>query len=219
MATIDDRVERVRFLLGNRTDIDSKIIAWLGDAYLELGMSVPFEELEETENDNFIVGTGAYDYPDDARAIKALTGFVNSAPYPIQKRDIRVISRYMTTTEGVPAIWAPYSGQILVRPVPNDTYDFTWRFWIKPILDTPTEDTELLLPDDWTEVLDYMAAYRGHMALGEPQEAQAIAMLLHGDPKHANMPGLIKTKLLRREAENVVSDFALVPRVRPYSNV
>lgn len=216
MATITDRVPRIQFLLGNRTDIDDQIIQWAGDAYLELGSSIPFDELEETEEDQFVVDQSDYEYPDNARAVKALTAFINDAPYPLMKKDIRVVSRYMTSTPGVPAIWAPYNSVIIVRPVPQDTYDFEWRYWIKPVLETDIEDTELLLPEDWLEVVDYMAAYRGFISLGEAEKAQSTGVLLHGDPRQGGRIGLIKAKLLRKAAESEVSDFAFVPRVRPY---
>lgn len=222
MATIDDRVTRVQFLLGNRTDIDERIIEWLGDAYLDLGMSVPFDELEDTADDVFIVGTTEYTYPETARAVKALTGFVNNNPYPLYKRDIRVIERFPSSTasvKGVPAIWAPFNDSIVVRPSPNLAYPFVWKFWAKPVLDDPVEDTVLLMPDDWLEIVDYMAAYRGHMALDEAEKARAISVLLHGDTRHPDEVGLIKAKLRRNAAENVVNDYALAPQIRPYGNV
>src|SRR6185369_10399407 len=111
MADIASRVTRVEFLLGNRTDIDDRIIEWLGDAYLDLGMSVPFDELEDSADDAFVADQVDYDYPETARAVKALTGFVNGSPYPLYKRDIRVVERFPTNTgvTGVPAIWAPFN--------------------------------------------------------------------------------------------------------------
>jgi hypothetical protein len=219
VATIDDRVDKIQFLLGNRTDIDDRIIQWGVDAYRELGASVPFKELEDTLEDTFVVDQDVYDYPDDARAILSLVGFRSSgAPYPIRKKDIRVIERFQTITSGRPAIWAPFgAAEFIIRPKPATADDYRIRFWTKPVIDGTPEDTELLMPDDWLTVFDHLAALQGNIALGQASKAQELNVLLHGDPRRPSEVGWIKKKMLRDAAEMVVSDYATDPMIRSYT--
>src|SRR6266446_6181951 len=187
MTTIADRLDRIRFLLGNRTDIDSRIVGWGADAYLELGSSVPFVELENTVDDVFIPSppTVVYAYPAGARSVKSLVGFVSAgSPYPIHRRDIRVIEKYQTVTPGRVTIWAPFKDSIVVRPSPATADVFRWRLWMKPTLATVVANTVLLMPEDWLIVFDHMAAMQGNMALGQAEKAGQLNQLLHGDPHH-----------------------------------
>lgn len=220
MALISDRISKIQFLLGNRTDIDDRIVGWAGDAWRELGSTVPFVQLEETFEDQFIVGEEEYPYPEEARAVKSIVIFptANSAFRP-RKKDIRMIESYSTSIPGTPAIWAPYNNSILVRPIPNVALDFRWRCWMNPVLVGPGQATPLLMPDDWLTVFDHLAAMIGNASLGQGEKAHELDVLLHGDPKHPDKPGWIKRKMLREAAENVVSDYATDPMVRPYTGV
>lgn len=218
MALISERLDRVRFLLGNRTDIDDRIVEWYVDAFRELGMSIPFFDLESTFDDQFVANQAEYDYPEGARSVKALTMFQNNAAYNIVKKDIRLIERIPESYVGIPVIWAPYGNQIIVRPVPNIAYDFRWRFWVIPDIAVDPADTVLTIPDDWLTVLDHLTAELGHMALGERDKAQELHMLIHGDPKHpADNPGWIREKLTRDQAENLVSDYGIRMKIRRYN--
>lgn len=224
MAIIGDSVATVQLMLGNRSDLAARISQWLAYAYIDLGMSYPFEELESSIDDLFVANIDVYNYPDGVRAIKTLS--MSPAPnsqQPVKRKDIKVIRRYTTTTQqGPPTIYGTRAKQILVRPIPDKQYPFIWDVWLLPAVDqtdaTSINASEVLLPLDWIEIMQYMAALRGHIALLERDKAGEIHTLLYGDPTNVDQPGLIKTKLLIHAAESYDSDYAIRPKNRAYSH-
>lgn len=222
MAIISDSVATVQLMLGNRSDLAARISQWLAYAYIDLGMSFPFEELESSIDDQFVPTIDVYDYPASVRAIKTLSMTVNQVAQPIKRREIKIVRRYSSTNAGPPAIYGTRAKQILVRPVPDNTYPFIWDVWLLPAVDQTSTATinasAVLLPLDWVEVMQYMATLRGHISLLERDKAAEIHTLLYGDPTNQNQPGLIKTKLLIHAAESYDSDFAIRPKTRAYSH-
>lgn len=224
MPIIGDSVTTVQLNLGNRQDLAARISQWLAYAYIDLGMSYPFEELEDSIDDAFSINVGTYPYPEGVRAIKTLSMNVfNNAPQPIKRRDIKIIRRYNTTSQtGPPSIYGTVAKQILVRPIPDQGYPFTWDVWLLPAVDQTSTSTinasTVLLPLDWIEIMEYMATLRGHIALLERDKAAEIHQLLYGDPTDNTQPGLIKTKLLIHSAESYDSDFAIRPKIRAYGH-
>lgn len=224
MPTIlNDFVVPVTLNLGNRSDITSRVQQWVLDSYIDLCMTVPFEELQFSFNDIFSPTIDTYAYPADARAIITLSlnpsiqGNVNTSQ-PIKRKNIQVVRRYSNNAPGVPAIYAPFNRQIIVRPVPNLAYPFIWDYWQLPQIDPADPMQTLVLTAlDWNEIHILAATLRGHLALLERDKAKEVHVLLYGDPKNVENPGLIKRKLLIHAAENVDSDYAIRPRLRPYS--
>lgn len=220
MATIGDEVTVVASLLGGRTDLNSQISQWLANGYRDLASTVPFETLEETDNQVCVPNIGEYDYPSEARAIKSLTIQVPaSSPAssrPLYKRNVNIIDRYIGVNPGVPAIWAPYNQQMILRPLPNDSYPLIVRYWEKVVIDADDiNDTEILVPEDWLEIVEYEAMMRGYMDLQELDRAGAIRSLLYGqgDPRK---PGLIKQRLTRIQAESMDANYGVRPRITRY---
>ena len=225
MALISDRTANVKFKLGNRTDIDTKIEEWYRDAYLEIAYGYPFEELEETVHDTMVKDIDAYDYPDEARGIKVITIEFDTGERRLRRRHIRNIERYQSTlAPGQPALYAPFGNQIIVRPVPSASFNFRWRIWKKPTIEDTLADTLLEVPDDWLEILDYAATIRGHTDLLERDKAGELHAILHGgsytnsDGTVRRFPGIIKQRLLRRQAEHVDSEYAIRPLIRRYTS-
>jgi hypothetical protein len=224
MATIGDSVATVRLNLGNRSDLDVRISNWLAHGYQDLGMSYPFEELEQTIDDTFLPNIDIYNYPDGVRAIKtiSMTPFANQQQ-PVKRKDIKIVRRYNTTSQtGPPSIYGPFNRTILVRPVPSQAFPFKWDVWMKPSIDfTDTASINasiVVLPDDWIEILEYMATLRGHIGLLERDKAGELHTLLYGDPTDVSQPGLIKTKLLIHSAESYDSEYGTRPKIRAYSH-
>ncbi len=224
MATIGDSVATVQLNLGNRSDLAARISQWLAYAYIDLGMSFPFEELEASIDDFFLPGIGTYNYPDQMRAIKTISlTIAQGSQQPVKRKDIKVIRRYNTTSQqGPPSIYGTVGRTILVRPIPNAQIPFIWDSWNLPEVNQTSTATInaslLLLPFDWIEILQYMATLRGHIALLERDKAAEIHQLLYGDPTDNTQPGLLKTKLLIHSAESYDSDFAIRPKNRAYSH-
>src|SRR5262252_7878356 len=164
--TIADRVPIVRGLLGGREDKDQEIANWIGNSYLSLGSSLPFETLEDSATPVTVSGTDNYPYPPTARAIKSIViGIPAANPMtfpPLIKKNMALLDRY-GLTPGTPSLWAPWSSQYFLRQVPNDAYTLSIRFWVRPqiqfLVGSTNADpaTALLVPDDWVEILDYAA--------------------------------------------------------------
>jgi hypothetical protein len=234
MSNIADRAARVVLMLGNRSDIASRANEWVRDSYIELGMGYDFEELEETHNTS-IDGNNeedTYVYPTvsvsinnwEVRAIKALTlhnNNNNNQVIPLVKKDIRWIDKLPPTT-GTPAIFCSYKDSVILRPVPDGDWVLRWRVWLKPRIESGNNmhTTNILLPDDWMEILDWSAALRGHTELLERDKAAEVMQLLFGAEDQRlgrKVPGLIKQRLLRKHAEIPVDDWGMRPRKRSYT--
>lgn len=184
-------------------------------------MSFPFEELQFTYDDQFLQGVDTYAYPDAARAIVTISMTIpstNASQQPIYRRDIRIIRRYANSIQGPPSIYCPFNKKILVRPVPDQTYQFKWDYWQLPQFADPITDTEILTPQDWNDILQYIATMFGHMSLMERDKAAELHTLLYGDPKNQENPGIIKERLLIHAAENYDSEYAIKAKVRRYTN-
>lgn len=220
---LSDFTDKVKFNLGNRSNIDDRIRNWLVDAYREIAMGYPLETLELSVVSSTVQDIDAYDYPDDARAIKALTITNNNSPVPLIPKNIQVIRRYQVTTTGVPAIWCGWQNQMLLRAVPNGAYPLYIDYWQKPVVDETDSDTidatSIQLPDDWFEILVQAATQKGHSDLQEKDKAMALRQLLNGDPDSSKgFPGMIKERLTRNAAESSMSNYGMRPRIRRYTS-
>lgn len=236
MTTIAERAERVIAMLANRTDIRARVEAWLRDAYYELGMSYDFEELEATHNMDVGNNESTYEYPEvsiannnwEVRAIKALTlrGNNNNTIIDLTRKTIQWIDRYPEIYDR-PVLYAPFRNSIVLHPIPSSNWTLRWRVWLKPRIEIEDNNnnlymnsTQICLPDDWLEILDYSAALRGHIELLERDKAGEVMQLLFGadDPRTGRrIPGLIKQKMLRKHAESPIGDWGMRPKVRGYT--
>lgn len=221
-TTITMMAVDVKFNLGNRSNIDTQINQWIRDAYREIGNNFPLETLEISLDSVMSAGTYIYDYPSDGRAIKSISiqsDITNQAgPIELVMKDIRYLQRYPLNQTGIPSLWAPFNRQIHVRMSPADAYPLALKYWQFVSIDPNTlGDTVLMVPDDWLEVIQYEATRRGFIALKQYMDAQALHMLLHGDPKNPGDPGLIKRKLTQNAAESAISDYAISPKIRRYT--
>lgn len=235
---ISDRVSRVTLMLGNRTDLDSRITSWLCDSYRELGMTYHFEELVDTVEETLVAGQTDYAYPTtdttkgslrsgySTRAIKALTIInpSNGNRIPLRYRDEKYIDRYpvLTTNWGPPSIYADYGKQAILRPPPDLTYTLIWRIWCEPLIDQVTAaNTMIFLPNDWLEILDYGAALRGHTELLERDKATELHNLLYGseDPRTGRrVPGLIAQRLMTKSAAYAQQEYGIRPNIRSFTS-
>ena len=224
MSTVNDLVPLVASLLGGRTDLNSNIAGWIVNGYQDLTSTIPFCTLELTQNSSTVANVDTYDYPSDARAIKSLTLAVNNsgsgnAPRQLRKRNIQIIDQYQTINTSVPAVWAPFANQFILRPVPDDAYPLIIRYWQTAQITGDIVSTPLLVPDDWIEIITYEAQMRGYLYLQEQDRAAAVRQILYGNPTKPGMPGLVKQRLTRIEAESSNANYGIRPRVTRYTNV
>jgi len=213
---ITDRAEGVKQKLGNRSDLAARIYLWLRDAYIELAMAYPFDELLSTVDVSTVGGTnetGTYTYPTGVRAIRSLALIDTSSKQSttLERKNIRIIDNFNTATLSKPAIYCTwvlqtpaFVRQVFLRPLPDKVYTLRWRVWMKPTINATVENTELAVSDDWLEIVDYCAALRGFTELLEHDRATAIRDLLYGfiDPRSGKrQPGLIASRMTGMQAE------------------
>lgn len=237
--TITNRVNNVAMKLGNRQDLlqpapnsgnaYSRIAGWLRDAYISVAFAHTFEQAEQTIQITLVPNNDTYAYPDTVRAIKSLVGKnqTTGAPIIVDWKDIEYIRRYAsqyvppnTPFVGVPSIVAPWANTIIFRPVPdgNGPYIFYMDCWMKPVITPDIVSTQLQVPDDWLEVLDYDAAMRGHIELLERDKAAEVTKLLYGytDPNSgAKITGITDRLGNRLQAQKPYMDWGLQPKFRP----
>jgi len=213
---ITDRADGVKQKLGNRSDLTTRIYLWLRDAYIELAMAYPFDELLSTYDGVTIGGTsetGTYTYPTGTRAIRSLAIIDTSTKQSttLARKNIREIDNYSTTTKTKPSIYCTwvlqtpsFVRQVLIRPLADKVYTMRWRIWLLPTISGTVQNTELAVSDDWLEIVDYCAALRGFTELLEHDRATAIRDLLYGfiDPRSGKrQPGLIASRMTGMQAE------------------
>jgi hypothetical protein len=252
----------VTVALGNRADLSqqsanggpSRIDQWIFQSYMNIGMSYPFHELEETVTGQWTVGMDFIAYPPGARRFDSIAFYQpNGTAIKISWKDIAYLRRYPASSAtipitngllsvGPPSIVAPFGEKLFVRPYADSViYSFIGDIWLKPVQivgqDDPTANppyvslgstdigaTEILVPDDWLEIVDLGAILRGHISLIEREKAQEIQQLLFGFsmPQSGKMvPGLVAQALSRRQAQAPQMDYNIQPRQakRSYTNV
>lgn len=226
---LGDFIPDVRKNIGGRTDQDDNISKWLRDAYREIAGGYPLETLETSDQDVAVPGIDTYSYPENCRALKSIT-LVDSAvtgatPIQPKKKNLQVVRRYPALPSGTPAVWAPFGLEYIIRPAPSRAFTIFLDFWKKIDLAAneaviaTINSTEVELPDDWFEILTQSATEKAHRDLQESDKAMAIHSQLFGDPNSVRKtPGVIKERLTRNAAENVLSDYGMRPRMRRFTS-
>jgi hypothetical protein len=239
LATLGDRITNVAMKLGNRQDLlqpapgsgfpYTRIAGWLRDSYISVAYAHTFEQAEQTIQITTTANADTYSYPDTVRAIKSLVGKnqTTGAPIIVDWKDINYIRRYASQYvppnqpfTGVPAIVCPWANTIIFRPVPdaNGPYVFYMDCWMKPvIIGDDLLATQLQIPDDWLEVLDYDAAMRGHIELLERDKANEVTKLLYGytDPNTgAKIAGITDRLGNRLQAQKPYMDWGMQPKFK-----
>lgn len=237
MGTFADRQTRVALVLGNRADITtpvaptavSRVMGWIRDSYINICMSYPMDTLEISLSGSIPAGTASIPYPDDCRAIQAIT-FTNpndGTTFQPDWKDLQYLRMFNTSNPGPPSVWTTQKQQLLLAPTPDKQYDYIIDYWQLPqiigdgdVVD-PNESTvdisatPILLPYDWLEILDYGAEMRGHAELLEREKATALQQLLFGFTiplTNKFVPGMIGQILTRRQAQAPYVDYGMAPR-------
>jgi hypothetical protein len=244
MITLGSLALEINTSLGNRQDVltyttfptvanmqdTDRLAIWLKEAYTEIALGYRFEELGQEVDGQMTAGIDVYPLPALCRFLRAVTLLFPSVsgnqPRPIRRRHIRNVRRYQASQQGPPRIYAPFNpgGQpsIIVRPVPDQGYQFIWDVQVKPTFAATVAATNMFLPDDWIGVLKSLTKLKGHTGLVEPDKAQAEQTYLFGgyDPTLGRrVPGIIKQLTSARDQLDIEdTEFGLQPQIRRYTN-
>lgn len=228
---ISDLTDEVLLRTENKTADSSRACVWLRDALLEITSDFDFRnEFDQLETYGVPYNLTAQQQEYDEDNLIP-TGDVNIATLDIliwQDYPTNSIRRKLSMSHyqkadnfqpsySLPTEWYRFGSLIGFTPVPDQPYQVQTRMLrMHPIADNPCA-TEILIPRDWNEVLIWMAVQRGFMEYLEYEKAQKVYMLLHGDPKYPNRPGLYDGRKKRREQEAWRTEGNLRVVVRPYS--
>jgi hypothetical protein len=231
MATsfiIQNLEQEVLLKAENKTTDAARADAWLKDALLELTSNPSFrnefDQLEEYGN-LFNLTSQVQEYPETA--LVPLTHY-NTATLDIliwQDPPTNSIRRKLgfshyqkadnfQPTFSLPTEWYRFAQNIGFTPVPDKPYQVQTRMLRQHPINPVLNQTTILIPNDWNEILVLAAVERGFIEYLEYEKAGAIHKLLHGDPKHPERPGLLEGRKKRREMEAWRTEGALRPVYR-----
>jgi hypothetical protein len=232
---ISDLVPEVLLKTGARTGAsDSERAAqWLVDAILEISGNPQFrDEFDELEEwgptYNLTIGLQEYDFSHIVPAgdinLATLDLLIWRDPPTNQLRQRLRSTSYQETDKsqiipGPPVAWYRFSDLFGLNPVPDQTYQVQARVLRQhPITYPGPSATQILLPRDWNEILVLAAAERGFIELEEYEKARAINVMLKGDPRYPDKPGMMFGRKKRRARENWRDTKALRPIVSRYGS-
>lgn len=231
MATIADVENEVIKKVENRTSDVARARIWIRDSVLEITGNPDFRnEFDELEilgpTYNLVVGTQEYAFSNFITApdvnLATLDFFLwtdpptNATRRQLTNMDYQEADR-INPTNGQPTKWYRFGDTVGFVNRPDKTYQTRARILRQhPIDDVTLQNTVLLVPRDWLEIVCYAAAMRGFIELLEYEKADMIRKLLMGDPKYPDRPGLMYGRKKRKEREDWRKQKTLAPVMRPY---
>jgi hypothetical protein len=121
---------------------------------------------------------------------------------------------------GVPAYFTRYGTQIMIAPIPQDSFPIFLRYQVEhPFSNPPTGGDPFLLDNDWREIAEYAAAERGATVLRMMDYAAQYHTTLFGDPEFERttggkgMPGIIFRKITQIETDSQAHMKSIRPMV------
>jgi len=223
MAKISDLIRGVQRKLANRTDVPANAPFWIQDAIRELTTNYPFEELQTFGPSKALTANQArYD----------MTFFTNNNELPSMMLSPQVFVDYPSNTISttmfyrepsvvlpisrvftLPKFWTRVGMQVVLGPGPDRNYQVEWAYQKRHKFEDDLKSTEIRMPEDWLEIVEYSAAYRGAIELRLPDFVVLHHQTLFGDPKDPGNVGLIKSRESQHEKDKKTSPGALVPTV------
>lgn len=233
---ISDLGPEVVLRLQNRTDKLTRTYIWLRDAILDIagnqdyrdefvelevlgptfnltGSTTPSLSVQEYAETNLIPGGEIMDATLDILLWRdpptnSVRQKLNPSTY--QESDKSVV------TVAPPTSWYRFGGNIGFYPSPDQNYQVQARVLQQHPIANPVQNTTILLPLDWNEILVWAAVERGYMELLQFEKAQGIHTMLFGDPVHPEKPGLIAGRKKKRAREQWRTTIGLRPIVGDY---
>lgn len=227
--TIQQLENEVLLRCENKTSDVSRVDIWLRDALLEITSNPDFRNefdlLEEYgPSYNLTPGTQEYDFsnivPVGDYNVATLDVLIWQDPPTNSIRRKLGQSHYQKAdnfqpTLSLPTEWYRFADTIGFTPVPDKPYQVQPRLLRQhPINDNQLNQTQILIPREWNEILVWAAVERGFMEYLEYEKAGKVHQLIYGDPKHPDRPGLIEGRKKRREMEAHRTEQALRPVYR-----
>lgn len=227
---IADLENEVILRLENRTQDTGRADVWIRDTLIEVTSDTDFRddfiELEEY-GPLFNLTPKQQEYTEFQQLVPG--GDVNVAtldiliwqdpPFNTLRRKLGP-SHYQKAdnfqpTFALPTEWYRFNTSIGFTPIPDLAYQIQTRMLkAHPINDNQLNQTLILIPRDWNEILVWGAVERGFLELLEFDKAAKIHMMLHGDPRYPEKVGLLNGRKKQRTREAWRDTQALRPIIR-----
>lgn len=229
--TIGDLVPEVILRTENHTTDANRAAIWIRDSLIEISSNPDFrDDFDQLQvfgtPGNLTVGVQEYDetklWIPLGDTNLATLDFLIWLDYPTNT--IRKKLEYMSFQESdrfqplnsLPTQWYRFNKFIGFNPVPDKPYQVQPRILrFHPINDNVLTMTIILLPREWNHILVLAAVEHGFIEYNEYEKANAVHMLLYGDPDRPKDPGLIKKAKRRNERERWRSSAQLRPIYKP----
>jgi hypothetical protein len=232
MSTIADLSGEVILKTENRTSDVSRSYQWLADALTELTSSAelrdefdnlerlgpPFNLQPTVREYPFSTLLLPSDYNDGTLNIRLW----NDPPFNSTSQRLDNISYQegdnFSNNPGRPSAWYRFADMYGFDLIPDNSYTIQARYQMMHPLASPVQNTVVLLPRDWNDVLVLEASRIGFIELNQYEKSQAIWQELHGDPSDPRRrPGLIYRRKKRFEREAWRKEKGLKPVVGRYN--
>ncbi len=250
--TIEDCVDWVCDDILTRQDIKVKLVKSAVNFYKLLCRRIPFDELMYVSNEcpltsgvttynlNTILDVNGDPLDPVLKSIYSirLTYGPQTAPgngtqsnsVRLRRSATRLYDSLSYVIPGQTSTYSRFGKTIEVNPPPNaNNWTFRFRYWgIAPMAVVP-EETELIMDDDWAELIRWETLYRAYYMLGNTQEAMALVApnqipFTPGAPRRRVMSEMAIIPRLWNDLcatlsarENADEDFSINPVVRNYS--
>jgi hypothetical protein len=241
---IKDLVPGIIRKLRNREDLTDLIPGYCKKAILDLTQNYEFDELRFTGPiRNFVVNQNNYPrdsftQPGHGYATFVVSWFVyfdsavtvgSSTGFPVKYRQPRVVDP-MSVIPGLPCVYTQVgeqrnAGNLIVGYMPNSNYATYMRYQrqhpFPDIEDIGSQAANLLaqqkiyMPDDWQDILEYVAAEKAMDDIGMLDVANNFHMKVYGSPTK-RMPGIIVERMTQQQRQSEYNERQLRPRVRKY---
>jgi hypothetical protein len=221
--------------MGRGSSVAGQFVEAATQAYVSVCSKVPFDQLQAmTSEIPLIQGTAVY-----SLAAYNMFGLISvrltfNAGYGVRRlrrSHVRHFDSYLDR-QGTPATYARFGTSLQLSPIPNNSTDtIRARYWSRPTIPTnpnEVEDTVLLTPVEWDELLEWETLYRMYIFTEQHDKANLLMQVVP-------MPrqfGMTKTRtfemgiiprlwndLLKTESqrEGTDEDFSINPVRRSYT--
>lgn len=231
--TINDLIPAVQAILQNRSDVsesqanpEMRPSAWLKKAITNLSSKYVYEELRVIgplvalgpglgfQGSNSIYPVKMFLQPGDDYTFNATSMVIfldpprNSVGYPMDYMQPKAIVPLVNIPGGVPFKYTRYGSNFWFGVQPGNTYNVYFPYQRKhPFNKDNLPTSEVFMPDDWVEAVEWSAAERGAQVFRWNDQATFIHTTLFGDPEYQSSggvkgrPGLLAGLVLQQERD------------------
>ena len=230
-SSIGDLSSEVILKLENRETDVGRTYQWLAEALYELTSSSELrEEFDQLEASGpyFLLTRGqreyafsniinTNDYNDGTLDMRLWTDPpVNHNPLKLHMTTYQFVDMY-TNNPGRPTGWYRFNDLFGFDLIPDNAYQIQIRYLKQYPITYPLQNTQIVLPNDWLDVIVLIAVHKGFIELNEYEKAESTWKILHGDQRQPGHVGLINKRKKRFQREAWRNEVLLRPWVGTYS--